>query len=1624
MKHFQYFSRVLFSLFVTATFFTLQQAAALNPTTSFSTTTTNPIEAVETASGIDLELSMTATPMEYTVFSNTVFTLTLTNNGTDNATGVTVYAPFPSGLAFTSATATQGNYEVWTSLWNIGTLGSGETVTLDLSLFVLNVNTDLTIFAEVETANETDIDSAPANNFTQIPAEDDEAIVTITYGSGSTGGGGGGGGNNGDDVDIELSLTSNHTEANAGQEFSYILSITNKGPDNATGVKVDFPLPTAHVQYVSNSNDQTTYNPVTGVWNIGNLAKNITRSLLVNVEVTVGGTITATAELTHLNQTDSDSTPGNGILSEDDMATIDVIGLQIDLELFLELAPGQSSVVPVGSNVTYRLHVENKGPTVGYNTKIRAIMAANVFHYVESTVSMGYFLDALGVWVIGDIPPFATQTMDITATVLQAGTHTYTCEARTSNVPDVDSTPSNYDPTEDDISSVTISTDGTANVADLSLSVVVDNPSANAGDTRTLTLTVVNAGPADATGITVEDVLPSGLTVSSSTPSMGTYSGNNWTVGDLDNGEFATLDIEVLVGTLTAPISYFAQIETASPNDPDSTVGNDTDQSDNEDDEAAVTIRQPNIDLELSVSSNISSANIGDVAILTLTVENTGGADATSVTIEDVFPAELTLNTATPSIGSYSAGTWTIGDLDSGETATLTLDATVGNFTDSFNYFAQVQTASPNNDPDSTPGNDSDQTPSEDDEAAITITQPMVDMELTVSKNATSDPHVQEIELTLENAGAANGTGITVEDVFPAGLILNTSSVSKGTHTSGVWTVGDMNSSETATLTLTVSTLNLTGEVPYFAQVMTANPNNDPDSTPGNDIDQIEDEDDEVFTTLAPAPIDLELSVSSDVSIADAGDTANLTLTLVNNGASDGQNVAVEDVLPSGMSLQASSTSTGSYAANIWTVGSLLSGETVTLNLEVMVDAIVTPLTYFAQVQTASPNDVDSTPGNNPNQTPTEDDEASVSIAPTVASTDIDLELSITANVSEFNLYQNVTYTIEVTNNGPATATGVQVANSLPSGMAFTSKTESQGNFNLWAGVWTVGSLAVGESATADITLFVLNNSAAVSNFAQVKAANENDSDSTPNNSTGVPTEDDEDSVVIIPAGSNNNDIDLALSKTANVGIANAGDAIAYTLTVVNNGTVAATGVTVEDILPSNVTFNSSTASSGSYDETTGLWDIGTIGVGASATLTINVTVDAIVLPMTNFAQVKTANEDDVDSTPDNNSGTTPQEDDEDSVVIQPDTTVYLVDLALSTTFSSSTAEDGDTRTYTITVINSGNADATGVTIEDQIPSELTLIGATTAKGSYDNDGTWTVGNLDIGETATLSIDVMVGTFTSPIVYFAQVQTASPEDSDSTAGNDTDQTPNEDDESSATLLLAGSTDIDLEATLTSSNPNLAPWTNVTFTLDITNNGAAAASGVVVDFPIPTGMAFTSKIESKGSYNLWFHTWNIGTLQTGETATLELTLFTLNPGTDVTAFAEVIAANENDIDSTPDNGNGVSAVEDDEAVSILSSGGGGKGDLDSQIIGESNLLTVHTLFPVPTRDFVNVLFSSESETIDILLYDYSGRLLYSQMIEVAQGENTTQLDLSIYPSGWYFVSMETEEGSVRAKVVKQ
>ena len=88
---------------------------------------------------------------------------------------------------------------------------------------------------------------------------------------------------------------------------------------------------------------------------------------------------------------------------------------------------------------------------------------------------------------------------------------------------------------------------------------------------------------------------------------------------------------------------------------------------------------------------------------------------------------------------------------------------------------------------------------------------------------------------------------------------------------------------------------------------------------------------------------------------------------------------------------------------------------------------------------------------------------------------------------------------------------------------------------------------------------------------------------------------------------------DVGLTKTVSDETPEVGDTVTYTITATNAGPQAAGSILVYDLLPPGVTYVSHTASNGddSYDETTGEWDILSLGVEGSATLEITVTVDS-----------------------------------------------------------------------------------------------------------------------------------------------------------------------------------------------------------------------------------------------------------------------------------------------------------------------------------------------------------------------------------------------------------------------------
>jgi len=84
---------------------------------------------------------------------------------------------------------------------------------------------------------------------------------------------------------------------------------------------------------------------------------------------------------------------------------------------------------------------------------------------------------------------------------------------------------------------------------------------------------------------------------------------------------------------------------------------------------------------------------------------------------------------------------------------------------------------------------------------------------------------------------------------------------------------------------------------------------------------------------------------------------------------------------------------------------------------------------------------------------------------------------------------------------------------------------------------------------------------------------------------------------------------DLSVNKSINIPTPVVGSNVTFTITAQNNGSVAATGVKVTDILPSGYTYVSNTAATGFYDSGTGIWTIDNLANSASTTLQITATV-------------------------------------------------------------------------------------------------------------------------------------------------------------------------------------------------------------------------------------------------------------------------------------------------------------------------------------------------------------------------------------------------------------------------------
>ena len=105
--------------------------------------------------------------------------------------------------------------------------------------------------------------------------------------------------------------------------------------------------------------------------------------------------------------------------------------------------------------------------------------------------------------------------------------------------------------------------------ADLKLTETVSNPHPNLGDTIQFTTTVVNDGPAAATNVALQSLLPAGLILLSATASQGSYDPTTglWSVGSLAAIHDPTLILTARVGN-PAPANVTASVLASDQYDP------------------------------------------------------------------------------------------------------------------------------------------------------------------------------------------------------------------------------------------------------------------------------------------------------------------------------------------------------------------------------------------------------------------------------------------------------------------------------------------------------------------------------------------------------------------------------------------------------------------------------------------------------------------------------------------------------------------------------------------------------------------------------------------------------------------------------------------------------------------------------------------------------------------------------------------------------------------------------------------------------------------------------------------------------------------------------------------------
>ncbi|MHB1561996.1 MAG: DUF4214 domain-containing protein, partial [Isosphaeraceae bacterium] len=366
------------------------------------------------------------------------------------------------------------------------------------------------------------------------------------------------------------------------------------------------------------------------------------------------------------------------------------------------------------------------------------------------------------------------------------------------------------------------------------------------------------------------------------------------------------------------------------------------------------------------------------------------------------------------------------------------------------------------------------------DTGGFTYLQTQAVLAVTASGPSTAtagDPIGFAYVFTVTNNGPCDNTGgFTLTDMLPAGLTFSSTGSTAGASASGQTvtysTASGITSGSSALVTIhvTLASAATSGTTLSNSGVVASNGTTDP--TPGNNTSN-------TVSTTVQTSADLAVTASGP-STATAGDPNGFAyvFTVTNNGPSDNTGgFTLTDVLPAGLTFSSTGSTAGASATGqtvtYSTASGITSGSSAHVTIQVTLASAATSGTTLSNSGVVASNGTtDPTPGNNTSNT-----------VSTTVQRNVDLRVGFTGvpnPVTAGSGANNLVYTVTITNTGPSDSAAVSLNESvtIPSTSVTVNRVQpSMGSFsasgNAATGVWSVGALASGASATLTETFTV-----------------------------------------------------------------------------------------------------------------------------------------------------------------------------------------------------------------------------------------------------------------------------------------------------------------------------------------------------------------------------------------------------------------------------------------------------------------------------------------------------------------------------------------------------------------------